>query len=85
MTIAELYAQVQFGRGGCWLFTGAVDADGFAVARVAGVWDYAHRHVDRHERGPIPDGFKVRQRCGVHRCINPAHLERLPKSIFLVG
>jgi hypothetical protein len=83
VTLAEMFDRVRLGAGGCWLYTGAVDRDGFAVVRVGLVWDYGHRWADRSARGPIPDGFKVRQTCGVHRCINPDHVERVPKSILL--
>lgn len=49
--------------------------NGYTLASVDGVRDYAHRQSHRLHIGPIPEGFEVDQLCKNRRCVEPSHLE----------
>jgi hypothetical protein len=57
---------------GCWLWLGCPDAAGYGRTTIGG----AHRHVWRLY-GRAVDGVNhvLHHRCGVRRCVNPAHLD----------
>jgi HNH endonuclease len=68
-------------ENGCWLWTGAVDKDGYGKMVLADP-DWAHRrHVRAHRIayetfvGPIPEGLEIDHLCAQPGCINPVHLE----------
>jgi hypothetical protein len=58
-------------ESGCWIFTGAVDKDGYGqmTGNVR-----AHRAYFERYRGPVPAGMFVLHRCDVRCCVNPAHM-----------
>jgi hypothetical protein len=63
----------------CWLWTGARSHAGYARMALAGPGRNqtsveVHRFVYERERGPIPEGARLRHTCGVQHCVNPAHL-----------
>lgn len=70
-------------RGGCWVYTGPLDRDGYAHA-VKG-YDapkrLAHRAVYEHVCGPIPGGLELDHLCRVRNCVNPEHLEAVTHRI----
>ena len=61
--------------GDCWLWTGRLEALGYARCRVDGERVYAHRYAYELEVGPIPDGMEIDHLCRVRHCVNPTHLE----------
>lgn len=66
---------------GCWLWTAAVDKDGYGLFYVGGGRNMlgAHRVAYMHFVGPIPDGEELdhvaEKGCRFRNCVNPAHLE----------
>lgn len=74
---------------GCWLWTGRISADGYAViTRPRGSTNLVHRLLFELYRGPIPAALQLDHLCHsrdnaclggracVHRrCVNPDHLE----------
>lgn len=64
---------------GCWLWTAAVDRDGYGKFQFPGptgqVHQRAHRWAYEHFVGPIPSGHVVMHRCDTPRCVNPNHLD----------
>jgi len=60
----------------CWLWTGAKNGNGYASVRSGnGGTALAHRMSYEMFVGPIPEDLTIDHLCGIHRCINPAHLE----------
>lgn len=60
---------------GCWLWTAALNHDGYAWFSVMGAACLGHRWSYQRTNGPIPDGTELDHLCRVRRCVNPAHLE----------
>lgn len=82
-------ASVEYAPNGCWLYTGALDRDGYGgLIGVSGhPRTVPHRAVYQHLVGPIPDGMQLDHlchdpasctggtACPHRRCVNPAHLK----------
>lgn len=62
-------------NSGCWLWTGAVDENGYPRIAIDGRNGRAHRVSYETHVGPIPDGLHLDHLCRMPCCINPAHLE----------
>jgi hypothetical protein len=73
---ARFFAKVQKKEdGGCNLWTGYRNADGYGKVTVNRVQHSAHRLIFEAEIGPIPNGMVVRHKCDNPSCVNPEHLE----------
>lgn len=66
---------------GCWLWKGFIHPGGYVQFWFQGVPVKGHRYSYELFEGPIPDGHDVHHICGVKHCVNPSHLETLPKDI----
>lgn len=63
------------GDDGCWLWTGAVDRQGFGyIQDDAGKTMKVHRLAYRLSQGDLPDGCVVERTCKQKLCCNPKHL-----------
>lgn len=66
-------------RGGCWVFTGALNSGGYGQISVGGDTDRVglatHRVMYEEIRGPIPSGLHLDHLCRNRACCNPWHLE----------
>lgn len=65
---------------GCWLWTGAVRADGYGIAWFRNSNQYAHRTVYTHLRCD-PGASQLDHLCRVRCCVNPDHLEVVTQKI----
>lgn len=74
VTYADLWRRIEK-TDACWVWTGALDREGYPVGRVNQVTVRVHRVVYAREVGPIPEGFEVDHVCQVRRCVRPDHLE----------
>jgi hypothetical protein len=68
-------------RTECWNWTGALDEDGYGVKGKG--FNRAHRWSYYLFRGHIPRNFEIDHSCLNHRCVNPEHLEAVPKLVNL--
>lgn len=71
-------AKRTYSEGGCLIWAGGVDKDGYPKIRIdsAGRARQVHRIHWALEIGPVPDGFQLARlsTCPNRRCIAPAHL-----------
>ena len=63
------------GVSDCWLWTGAIQPNGYGRFWHYGKQGYAHRAAYRMFVGPIPEGLQLDHLCRVRHCVNPDHLE----------
>ena len=56
----------------CWIWTGAVDRDGYGRFRFKGTYYRAHRYAFELANGTLP--AVVRHTCDCRNCVNPDHL-----------
>ena len=61
-------------NGGCLLWSGYTNRQGYGDTSVRGRTTRAHRAAWELANGPVPLGLHVLHRCDVPACINPAHL-----------
>ncbi len=62
-------------NSGCWLWTGAVNNQGYPQIHNMGKTELAHRLSYEVHVGPIPIDLQLDHKCRVPCCINPDHLE----------
>src|SRR6185295_6669322 len=62
-------------EGGCFLWVGFVNPDGYGQIQVNGAPRGAHRIAFELANGPIPNGMQIDHLCRVRCCVNPNHLE----------
>lgn len=61
------------GPGGCWLWQGCVNKQGYGKLRLGGKHYLAHRYSFEQAIGS-PEGYLVLHKCDVPGCVNPKHL-----------
>lgn len=68
--------------GGCWLWTGSVNATGYGQIQDRGRGRplLVHRVAYESVHGPLPDGLELDHLCETKRCVRPGHVGALTKS-----
>ncbi len=61
-------------NSGCWLWTGAVDKNGYGKLTIQYRDERAHRAAYVEYNGAIPDGMVVCHKCDTPGCVRPDHL-----------
>lgn len=64
----------------CWVWSGALDRNGYPVMYVEGTQHMAHRFVAKLFYD-FPDIWYVTQSCNVRNCLNPGHLVIKPTMV----
>lgn len=67
-------------EGGCDLWLGALDEDGYGKMTYRSLSYRAHRIAYELRNGPIPDGYTIDHLCRVKDCVNPEHMELVTPS-----
>lgn len=60
---------------GCWVWTGALQTNGYGQTTLAGRRRLVHRVVYTVLVADIPDGLTIDHLCRVRACVNPWHLD----------
>lgn len=63
----------------CWIRRGFVTTAGYSRVTIAGKSMYAHRAMYEQVISAIPEGMDLDHLCRQPRCINPDHLEPVPR------
>jgi hypothetical protein len=78
-TVVRFMEKVSIEEGGCWLWRGWVDENGYGGFR-HGETNWAHRASYLLFVGPIADELVVDHLCYVELCVNPDHLEAVTQE-----
>lgn len=78
---ARFRGHVEVSPGGCWLWTAALNHDGYAWFSVMGVACLGHRWSYERVHGRVPEGTELDHLCRVRRCVNPKHVEPVPHRV----
>lgn len=68
-------------NSGCLLWLGVVNQFGYGRLRRKEVSGVVHRLAYELTKGPVPPGLELDHLCRVRCCINPDHLEPVPKIV----
>lgn len=69
-------------NSGCWIWLGALSANGRSSFQWGnGRISTAHKWAYIFFRGEIPDGLELDHLCCNPSCVNPHHLEAVPRSV----
>ena len=67
----------------CWIYTGHKDKNNYGLFH-NGKTITAHRFSYQLEKGFIPFNFEVHHKCKNPICVNPNHLEAMPRELHLM-
>lgn len=62
------------GAGGCWLWLGYCQPDGYGQVGIDGSTLNSHRYLYEKVKGLVPDGLEIMHSCDVRNCVNPDHM-----------
>lgn len=82
----RFWVKVEKQENGCWLWTAAhvQEPKPYGQFWYEGRKVLAHRFSYELLVGPIPEGLEIDHLCRVHRCVNPAHLEPVTRSVNIL-
>lgn len=59
----------------CWEWIGGKTPNGYGMFSIGKKSIHSHRFSYIHWKGEIPDKLWILHKCGIKKCVNPAHLE----------
>jgi hypothetical protein len=67
----------------CWVWQRARDSKGYGTQYVPELKtrQHAYRRYYERVRGPVPAGLELDHLCRVRLCVNPWHLEAVPRAV----
>lgn len=68
-------SRITVDESGCWIWTGALDGQGYGSTKHDGKLTCAHRAIYETLVGEIPPWLQCDHICRVRRCVNPVHIE----------
>ena len=79
----RLLEKVIEGPDGCWVWTGAINTNGYGAigTGVGKATGQTHRVAYELFIGPIPEGLHIDHLCRNRLCVNPAHLEAVTQAV----
>lgn len=81
-TLTErIAAKVRVDDSGCWVWTAALDRDGYGRVWTGERRTFAHRASYEAHVGSIPDGLQLDHLCRNRACCNPEHLEPVTAQV----
>lgn len=66
---------------GCWLWLGYIDRGGYGRISWSGRNVGSHQIAYGLHHGTVPTGLEVDHLCRVRSCVNPKHLEAVPRRV----
>lgn len=69
--------------GECWWWRASLDAHGYGSFYMDGRTRYAYHVAYEWLVGPRPDGMDLDHLCRNRACVNPVHLEPVPRGVNL--
>lgn len=82
MSVIERFeSKVFVAPDGCWLWTAAINKDGYGRFKLNEISTGAHRISYQLFIGDIPDGKQLDHLCRQRSCVNPFHLEAVLPEI----
>lgn len=64
----------------CWPWSGAIDSSGYGWLKDGSKTIMAHKLSYQLKHGPIPDGYLLKNTCGLPNCVNNAHWILAPRK-----
>lgn len=77
----RFWAKVVQNDEGCWEWQGYIAQNGYGRFQWEGRESYPHRFAHERFVGQIPEGFDIDHLCRNRRCVNPTHLEAVPRIV----
>lgn len=78
---ARMIERLTPGPGGCLLWSGALDSQGYGRVAYPGLSPLAHRALYVLTLGPVPDDRQLDHRCRRRSCCNVEHLEPVTPKV----
>lgn len=73
--VERLLKKIDRTDNGCWIWTGAMQSNGYGTAVVGYKQTTAHRHIYQATFGGLSKDLQLDHLCRNRACVNPNHLE----------